>query len=188
MQLKSKNEFASKNAWRRVEEVAKAIAVQVVLNIAGIKMVEQVEDAESQLHGVFLAAEWNLEFSEHLKIERIEFGVPLVVSWTDKISLLVYDRIGKTVVNVEYRHQGQLPRRCELAPRQKTIGRVESQGSASIRLDHRLRIITEELVEIVQIACGSRAHVRSVQRVVMNPVSTGYLKLAIKISSAVGQR
>src|SRR5262249_50754085 len=79
-------------------------------------------------------------------------------------------------------------RRVELSPCQEAIGRVKRYEATSVCPDYRLRVVSEELVEVVEIASGLRSHVGDIQCLPVYLVAAGDLKLTIKISSAAGQR
>ena len=66
----------------------RASAVQVVLHVARIEVIEQIENAQSYFHLVLLAAERELKFPQHLKIEGIELPESLRVARTDEVAQL----------------------------------------------------------------------------------------------------
>ena len=78
--------------------------------------------------------------------------------------------------------------RLELPPRQESIRRVPGQPAALIRIDHRIRVVSEELIEIVQIAEGLGSDVGGVQRSTFDLVLGRELELAIKAAAGVGER
>ena len=90
-------------------------------------------------------------------------------------------------MNIQDWHEDQLPGRVELSPCQEAIGRIEGHRSASVRLDHGLGIVSEELIEVVEVASGLRPHIRGMQSLPVYLVLAGELKLAIKIPSRAGQ-
>jgi len=67
--LKAENEFASERPRISVEKVSEAIAIDVVLNVAGIKVIEKVVNPKSEFDPPFLVTEGQLELSEQLQIE-----------------------------------------------------------------------------------------------------------------------
>ena len=91
-------------------------------------------------------------------------------------------------MSIDYRSEGQFPRCSDLAPGQDSIRSVEIETTALIGLDYRLRIIAEKLIEVVQIAIGSRTHVGGIQRAVVDTIPPSDLKLFIKVATAVGER
>src|SRR5579862_7623350 len=82
-------------------------------------------------------------------------------------------------------HQGQLQGAGHTRPQQETIRSVEGQGSATVFLDHRLREIAEELVEIVQVAICAGPNVRGVENAVPEFVARGPLEFAIRTAAPV---
>src|SRR5580704_285344 len=149
-------------------------------------MIEQIEHPEPQLHRVLLPVKGQPEVLEHLKIERIKPRESLIVSRTDEITLFVHHGIRKSGVNIQDWHEHQLPRPVELSPRQEAVGRIEGRRTASVGLDHGLGIISEELVEIVEVTSGLRPDVRGIQRLSVYLVAASNLKLAIEIPSTTG--
>ena len=87
--LKSKNQLSPECANCTVEQLAKAGAVQVVLHISRICMIEQVEHAESDFH-LPLLGKGEPELSVCLKIEGAKVAKALIVSRADKLASLVY--------------------------------------------------------------------------------------------------
>ena len=147
--LEPKNKLPSESAIGPIEEFSEAVTVQVVLHVSRIEMIEQVEHSQPNFHRVLFTAQGQSEFLQHLNIGRIEAPEALVITWADKVAPLVHNRVGKAGVKVKDRQHSHLPRRPKLAPDQKPIGRIEGQPSASVRLDHRLWVISEELVEVI---------------------------------------
>src|ERR1700724_1279714 len=140
-------------------------------------MIEQIEHPEPQLHRVLLPVKGQPEVLEHLKIKRIKSRESLIVSQTDEITLFVHHGIWKSGVNIQDWHEHQLPGPIEFSPCQEAVGRIEGQRTARVGLDHGLRVISEELVEIVQIAGGLRPHIRGIQRLSVYLIAAGNLKL-----------
>src|SRR5215470_3458419 len=67
--LEAKNELSSESARRPVKEVAKTITVQIVLHVARIEVIEQVEYPQPDLHRFLFTPEAHSEFLEQLSIE-----------------------------------------------------------------------------------------------------------------------
>src|SRR6266576_302464 len=99
--LEPENKLPSERARRSVEEVTETLAVQVVLHVSWIEVIEQVEHTEPDLYAALLATEGHSEFPEHLKIERIELSKVLLVARTDKFTQLVDGGVGKPGVDIE---------------------------------------------------------------------------------------
>src|SRR5262249_56044682 len=68
------------------------------------------------------------------------------------------------------------------------VGRGEGEGGTGVWRDWGGGVVSEELVEVVEIASGLRSHVGDIQCLPVYLVAAGDLKLTIKISSAAGQR
>ena len=91
-------------------------------------------------------------------------------------------------MDINYRGEGQLPGRSNFAPGQEPIRRVEAQAAALIRLYHSIRIISNKLVEVVQVPIGPGANVGSIQGAAVNSIPSRDLEFLVKITPAVGQR
>src|SRR6266481_2131613 len=76
--LESKDQFASEGARRAVEELSEAGAIQVVLYVSRIEMIQEIEDAQPHFEFAFLG-EGESKFFEHLNIERVESAEALIV-------------------------------------------------------------------------------------------------------------
>ena len=184
--LESKNQLSSKCTNGTVKEFAEAWAIQVVLHISRIGVIEQVEDAQSDFH-LPLLRKGEPELSVCLKIERVEVAKATIVSWADKLALFVYQRVGEPGVNIQDRHQRHLPRHAQLSQCKEPIRYIEGQRATCIRLDHRQRIVSKKLIEVVEIAGGLRPHVGGVQGLTSYLITAGNLKLAVKSSPAIRQ-
>src|ERR1700733_1133256 len=151
-------------------------------------MIEQIEHPEPQLHGVLLPVKGQSEVLEHLKVKRIKSWESLIVSRTDEITLFVHHGIWKSGVNIQDWHEHHLPRPVKLPPCQEAVGCIEGQRTARVGLDYGLGIVSEELVEVVEVASGLRPHVGGIQSLSVYLVLASELKLAIKIPPRAGQR
>ena len=89
-------------------------------------------------------------------------------------------------MNIDHRSDRQFPGGSQLSPDQHSIRVIKVQTPPLVRLDHCLRIIAEELIEVVQVSEGFRMDIRSVQGAVCNLIPARELKLAIKVTSSVG--
>src|ERR1700756_2647835 len=65
-------------------------------------------------------------------------------------------------LRISSRGDGQFPRCGNFPPEQDSIRRIEVQATTLIGLNHRHRIVTKKLVEIVQVTVRSRMDIRSV--------------------------
>src|SRR5713101_3013349 len=160
--LESENKLAPERAVRSVKEVAEAAAVQVVLYVPGIEVIEKVEHAKPDFYRVFLPAKRQLDFLQRLKVKGIEPPKSPIIPWPHKLAQLVFDGIRKAGVEIENWHHGHLPGSCDLSPGQEPVWGVKGESSPPVRLDDGLWIIPEELVEVVKIAGSLGSHVRGV--------------------------
>src|ERR1700685_533837 len=99
--LKSENQLPPESANCTVKQLPEAGAVQVVLNVPRIGVMEKVEHSKPQLHGVLLAVKGQPEVPKHLKVERIKPWESLIVSRTAEVTLFVHHGIRKARVNIQ---------------------------------------------------------------------------------------
>src|SRR5258706_9345155 len=125
--LKSEDQLPPKSANGTVNKLPEAEAVQILLHVAIVGVIEQVEHSKPQLHGVLLAVKGHPEAPEHLKIELIKPWESLIVSRTDDITPFVHHGIRKAGMNIQDWHEHQFPGRVELCPRQEAVGGIEGQ-------------------------------------------------------------
>ena len=72
IRLKSEYKLSPEGAVRSVEAVAEARAVHIVLHVARIEMVEDVENSHTHFEFPFFAAKRNSQFLKSLNIQRIK--------------------------------------------------------------------------------------------------------------------
>ena len=101
--LESKNQLSSEGAIWAVKEFAETWAIQVVLHVSRIGVIEQVENAESDFH-LPLLGKGEPELSVCLKIEGVKVAKAMIISWADKLARFVYQRVGEPGVNIQDRH------------------------------------------------------------------------------------
>jgi hypothetical protein len=89
LSLKSENQLSSEGAIWAVKEFTETWAIQVVLHVSRIGVIEQVEDAESDFH-LPLLGKGEPELSVSLKIEGVKVAKALIVSRADKLACLVH--------------------------------------------------------------------------------------------------
>src|SRR4029077_811842 len=99
----SKNQLSPERTNCTVKKFAETWAVQVVLHVSGIGVIEQVEDAQSDFH-LPLLGKGEPELSVCLEIEGVEAAKAMIVSWSDKLARFIYQRVGEPGVNIQYRH------------------------------------------------------------------------------------
>ena len=87
--LESKNQLSSEGAIWAVKEFTETWAIQVVLHVSRIGVIEQVENAESDFH-LPLLGKGEPELPVSLKIEGVKAAKAVVVSRTDKLARFVY--------------------------------------------------------------------------------------------------
>ena len=151
-------------------------------------MVEQIEYAETDPSLEPLRTEVDLYRPGHLQIEGSEAGKALCVARADEFPQFIGDRVRKPGMDVEHRHDRQPEWRLPLPPPEDPVRCVERQPALRIRIDYRIRIVSEELVEVVQIAECSRTDVGCVDGAAANLVLRGKLKLAVEAASLIRNR
>ena len=119
-----------KHSSHAVVKRPKVGAGQIVLHIARIEVISDVEDLETTANPVLLLFVRQRERLGYLQIERGESWITFTVPWPHKVSVLVNDRIRKTFAQVQYRRNVHTPLRPEISPEQKTVGRVVCQPRA----------------------------------------------------------
>ena len=87
--LDSEGKLSSKCAIWAVKEFSETRAIQVVLHVSRISVIEQVEHAQSDFH-LPLLAKREPELSVCLEIEGVEAAKVMIVSWADKLARFVY--------------------------------------------------------------------------------------------------
>ena len=87
--LESEDKLSSEGAIWAVKEFADTWAIQVVLHISRIGVIEQVEHAQSDFH-LPLFGKGEPELSVCLEIEGVEAAKAMVVSRADKLARFVY--------------------------------------------------------------------------------------------------
>src|SRR5271157_4784976 len=93
--LKLQGEFPAKDTAHAIEHSVKLRAVNVVLHIPGIEMVQQIENREPDPRLEMLVPKRQCNGSCDLKIERRESREVLRVPLADKVSLLIDQGIRK---------------------------------------------------------------------------------------------
>src|ERR1700688_5071162 len=128
-------------------------------------------------------AEGQHKGARYLEVEGRKAGETSGVPRSNVFAKLVFHGIGKPGMNFVNRNQCQFPPRCKSAPEQETIRRVVRESTARIRLDHRLREVAEELIEVVEVAEGSGTNIRSVQHMASYLIASRHLEFAVGITA-----
>src|SRR5579862_6137883 len=183
--LELPNEFSPKCPAHAVEKLSEAAAVNIVLDIARIELIEQIKDAESDASFDLFVRKPDRDRSRQLQIEGGESRKSQRVPRSDKLALLIDHGIRKAGVNVQNRKHRQLEGQFPLAPGQKPVGSIEGESPAGVWSYDSGGVIAEKLIEIIEIAISFRPHIRSVQRAAADLVLPGNLKLAIERAAAV---
>jgi len=102
--LEPENELSPESPHCAVKELSEPTAVQVVLYVSRIGMIEQVEYPESHFHRVLLTAKGQPELPEHLKVEGIKAPDSLVIPGTYELTPFIHNRVRESGVNIQYRH------------------------------------------------------------------------------------
>src|SRR5882724_795986 len=186
--LKLHDKFPAELPPGVVEKAAKLRAGQIVLHIPRVEMIEEVENPDPRPRLELPIAHWNRESTCHLEIEGGKSWIPVRVAWSYIFAEFILNGVRKSSVQVVDRDQGQFPRSSDTSPQQETVWRIERQPPAGIRLDYGLCQCSEELIEVVEVAEGPRPHVGSVQNVMPDLITGGYLELLVGVTEAVRKR
>src|SRR5262245_30151102 len=103
------------------------------------------------------------DLSQDLQVRRDKARKPQLVSRTDEFSILIDRGIWESSVNIQHRGYSQFPRSRNLRPRQESVRRIKAHATALVRLYHSIGIVSEKLIEVVQVPISSRAYIRGVE-------------------------
>src|SRR5208337_672711 len=122
------------------------------LHITWIKLIEEIEHRETYPRpDSSIAAHWNCDVPGDLQIKGRKLWKTPRVPWSHILAILVLNRVRKSGVQIVDRSKHQLPRCMKLARKQKAVRCVERKASLPVGLNNRLRCVSEELKEIVQV-------------------------------------
>ena len=134
-----------------IGKAAEVIARQVVLKVAGIEVIREIEDLQTEFHSVFVESSRDTDSPQNLQIQRGKVRkAPGEIPRPDKITVLIDDRIREARTDIQNRHERDSIWNVELTTEEKTIGRVPGQPRALIGLEDWVLKITEIRVEVVQ--------------------------------------
>src|SRR5215471_853917 len=169
-----------------VVESAKVGAVQIVLDVARIEVIGNVEDLESTPNPVFVQFLGQREGLSHLQVERCEIRVTFAVPRADKVSVLIDYRIRKALAYIQHRGDAHAPLSPEVAPEEKSVWRVVRQMRTFVRANNRVLEIPKERIEVIEIAGRGGTNIRGHQFVTLRGVKTGsHMKLAVTREAGV---
>ena len=135
-----------------IGKAAEVIARQVVLKVAGIEVIREVEDLQSQLNSIFAESSRQTNRPHDLQIERGKFRkAPGKISRSDKVAVLIDDRIREARADIQNRHERDSIWNVELTLEEKTVGYVPGQPRALICLDDWVLEVTKVGIKVVQI-------------------------------------
>src|SRR5271165_282183 len=106
---KLQDKFSAKLPPGWVEEPSKPLAGEIVLNVARIEMVEQIEDSHANANGHAFFPEVKQHRARHLEIEGRKAWESIYVARSDIFAVLIFDRVGKPGVQVVNRSNRQVP-------------------------------------------------------------------------------
>ncbi len=151
-----------------IEKAAEVIARQIVLKVAGIEVIREIEDLQTEFHSVFVESSRNTDSPQNLQIQRGKvWKAPGEISRSDKVALLIDDRIREARADIQNRYECDSIWNVELTTEEKTVGRVPGQPRALICLDDRVLEVTKVGIKVVQITSRRRAYIRSRKLVVL---------------------
>ena len=135
-----------------IEKAAEVITRQVVLKVARIEVIREIENLEPQLYAIVLEFSDQVDSPQDLQIERRKVRkAPGEILRSDKITVLINDRIREACTDIQNRHERDSIWNVELTLEEKTVGYVPGQPRALICLDDWVLKITEIRIEVVQI-------------------------------------
>ena len=113
-------------------------------------MIRHIENLQPYFRTVLLPPSWETNTFHHLQVERSEcWKAPGAIAWTDKVSVLVNDRKGKSGADLQDRRQPDSMLDMEAAPEKKTVPGVKWQLRPFIELDDRVLEIAEVGIAIL---------------------------------------
>src|SRR5260370_10991542 len=143
-----------------VVELTKVRAGNVVLNVARIEMVRDVEndDAGARL----LVQERNFETLQHCRIKRQEHREARAIPSADKIQTVVDYRVRETRTHFESRHDRDGPLGLHFTVTQEAMWNIEWQRAELVCSYDERRKISEKIVRSVEASLRARPHIRKV--------------------------
>ncbi len=173
---------------RRCRKTPNVAAVEIVLNIARIVVIEDVEDGPAGAQVEFLVPYVRREWSCNLKVSRLETREALRTTRTDVIAILILDRVRKPGVHVVDGQDCQLPRALDVRPEQNPVRSVEGQAAFLIRLNDCLRVVADEQKWVVEVSVCPRMHVRPIQSGARKFVPSRDLEFPVGIAACIRHR
>jgi hypothetical protein len=136
-----------------VGKAAEVITRQVVLKVAGIEVIREIEDLQTEFHSVFVESSRKTDGPQNLQIQRGKVRkAPGEIPRPDKVALLIDDRIREARADIQHRENCNSVRDIELALEEKAVGYVPGQPRSLISLDDRVLEVTKVGIKVVQIA------------------------------------
>src|SRR6202034_1696483 len=154
----------------------------------GIEMIQDVEYAKTSSHFQVSLSQVKRYRPGHLQIERRKARKMFAISWPDVSTNFVFWRIGEPGVQVIDRKKGQLERRRNVGPKQRAVWCIKGESPTSVGLNHRLRVVAEKQRRIIQVSVSSRVDIGTVQGEAWKLIPAGYLELAVRVASSIGER
>src|SRR5271169_580407 len=122
-----------------------------------------------------------------LQVGGHEGREPLCIAWPYVLAVLVLYRVREAGVNIEHRHDGQLPRSFNVPPDEESIWRVKRKPAAAVRLNDGLWIVAEEQKWVVQRPIGPGVHIGGVDQESRTAIARRSLELTIGVITSVGK-
>ena len=144
-------EFGSHGRAQAVEELAELQAAGVVLKVARIEMVCDIEDRGPGAYS--LVEERHFEALQDLDIDGHKGGKPSsLIALADEFEAIIDVRKRKAGSNFHRRRNGQSIWSLEFSIGEKTMRRVERQRPVLVLPNDQRRKITEKIIRRVQIS------------------------------------
>jgi len=154
----------AKESTDRIVEIPEVGRAGVLLNVAGVGIVQHVKHtqsgAELEVPAVELEVERILDF--HIQADEGP-ETPCLVLLSNVVPVLVYLGERKSRVHIQHRNEVQLVRQPHDAPDQASVRSVGGHDGVLVGANKRIGDVAEELVVIIQVSSGARVDIAGVQ-------------------------
>ena len=133
---------------------------EILLNVAGIVVIGDVDDLEAAEELDAVVVEFEVEGILEFQIEAGERGKAAgFIAGANVIPVFIEPGIGEAGVDVENGNQLEFVGEADNAPEEDAIGRVTGKRAVLIGANERVRIIAEELIVVVEFTESARTNV-----------------------------
>jgi len=135
-----------------IGKAAEVTARQVILKVTRIEVIREIEDLQTEFDSVFVESSRQTDDPQNLQIQRGKVGkAPGEIPRSDKITVLIDDRIREARADIQNRHERNSIWNVELTTEEKTVRYVPGEPRALICLDDRVLEVTKVGIKVVQI-------------------------------------